>query len=116
MGPLTALTLLITLPELGTLGRNRIARLAGLAPLNDDSGTQINIRFIQGGRKRVRNALYMAALSASRFNPVLSEFYQRLLKAGKLKGFRISFADQKRDGRGIGAAIVGQPFLPILRD
>src|ERR1700730_12322 len=85
VGPLTALTLLITLPELGALGRNRIARLAGLAPLNDDSGTQINIRFIQGGRKRVRNALYMAALSASRFNPVLSEFYQRLLKAGKPK-------------------------------
>jgi transposase len=73
------------LPELGTLGRNRIARLVGLAPLNDDSGTQKNKRFIQGGRKRPRCALYMPALTASRHNPVLKEFYQRLLKAGKLK-------------------------------
>ena len=85
VGHLTAITLLISLPELGTLGRNRISRLVGLAPLNDDSGTQKNKRFIQGGRKRPRCALYMAALTASRHNPVLKEFYQRLLKAGKLK-------------------------------
>jgi transposase len=85
VGHLTAVTLLITLPELGTLGRNRIARLVGLAPLNDDTGLQKNKRFIQGGRKRPRCALYMPALSASRHNPVLKEFYERLLKAGKLK-------------------------------
>jgi transposase len=85
VGQLTALTLLITVPELGTLGRNRISRLVGLAPLNDDSGHQKNKRFIQGGRKRPRNALYMAALSASQHNAVLSPFYQRLLKAGKPK-------------------------------
>jgi transposase len=85
IGQLTAVTLLITLPELGSLGRKQIARLVGLAPLNDDSGTQKNKRCIQGGRKRPRCALYMPALSASRFNPVLKEFYQRLLKAGKLK-------------------------------
>lgn len=85
VGELTAVTLLITLPELGTLGRNRISRLVGLAPLNDDSGLQKNKRFIQGGRKRPRCALYMSALSASRHNPVLRDFYQRLLKAGKLK-------------------------------
>jgi transposase len=85
VGHLTAVTLLITLPELGSLGRNRIARLVGLAPLNDDSGTQKNKRFIQGGRKRPRCALYMSALTASQHNPVLKEFYQRLLKAGKLK-------------------------------
>src|SRR6202035_2162071 len=85
VGHLTAVTLLITLPELGTLGRNRMVRLVGLAPLNDDSGTQKNKRFIQGGRKRPRCALYMPALSASRHNPVLKDFYQRLLKAGKLK-------------------------------
>ena len=85
VGHLTAVTLLITLPELGSLGRNRIARLVGLAPLNDDSGTQKNKRFIQGGRKPARCALYMPALTASRHNPVLNEFYQRLLKAGKLK-------------------------------
>jgi len=57
----------------------------GLAPLNDDSGKQSNKRFIQGGRKRPRSALYMAGLSASRHNPVLRDFYQRLLKAGKPK-------------------------------
>jgi transposase len=85
VGQLTALILLITVPELGTLGRNCISRLVGLAPLNDDSGTQKNKRFIQGGRKRPRNALYMAALSASQHNAVLSPFYQRLLKAGKAK-------------------------------
>ena len=85
VGHLTAVTLLITLPELGTLGRNCIVRLVGLAPLNDDSGKQSNKRFIQGGRKRPRCALYMPALTASRHNPVLKEFYQRLLKAGKLK-------------------------------
>ena len=85
VGPLTALTLLITVPELGTVSRNRISRLVGLAPLNDDSGTQKNKRFIQGGRKRPREALYMAALSASQHNAVLRAFYQRLLKAGKLK-------------------------------
>ena len=85
VGQLTALTLLITLPELGTVGRNRISRLAGLAPLNDDSGKQKNKRYIQGGRKRPRGALYMAALTASQHNAQLSAFYQRLLKAGKLK-------------------------------
>jgi transposase len=85
VGQLTALSLLITVPELGSLGRNRLSRLVGLAPLNDDSGQQSNKRFIQGGRKRPRAALYMAGLSASRHNPVLRDFYQRLLKAGKPK-------------------------------
>jgi transposase len=85
VGQLTAVTLLITVPELGTLNRNRISRLVGLAPLNEDSGLQKNKRFIQGGRKVPRNALYMASLSASQHNPVLSEFYQRLRKAGKPK-------------------------------
>jgi transposase len=85
VGQLTALTLLMTVPELGTLGRNRISRLIGLAPLNDDSGQQSHKRFIQGGRKRPRGALYMASLSASRYNPVLGAFYRRLLKAGKPK-------------------------------
>jgi transposase len=85
VGQLRALSLLITVPELGSLGRNCISRLVGLAPLNDDSGRQSNKRFIQGGRKRPRAALYMAGLSASRHNPVLRDFYQRLLKAGKPK-------------------------------
>jgi transposase len=85
VGFLTALTLVITVPELGTLSRNRICRLVGLAPLNDDSGQGGKKRFIQGGRKRPRSSLYMASLSASRYNEVLAGFYQRLLKAGKAK-------------------------------
>src|SRR6202022_13106 len=85
VGVLTALTLLVTVPELGKLGRNRISRLVGLPPLNDDSGTLKGKRFIQGGRKRPRCALYMATLSATQHNPVLAAFYQRLLKAGKVK-------------------------------
>jgi transposase len=85
VGYLTAVTLLMTLPELGSLGRKAIARLVGLAPLNDESGQENHQRFIQGGRKQARRALYMPALSAARHNPLLKEFYQRLLKAGKLK-------------------------------
>jgi transposase len=85
VGFFTALTLVITVPELGTLSRNRICRLVGLAPLNDDSGQVGKKRFIQGGRKRPRSALYMASLSASQHNEVLADFYQRLLKAGKAK-------------------------------
>jgi transposase len=81
VGLLTALTLLSTVPELGTLGRNRIARLIGLAPLNDDSGK----RFIQGERFRPRCALYIASVTASVHNPILRTLYQRLLKAGKTK-------------------------------
>jgi transposase len=85
VGLLTAVTLLITLPELGTLARNRIARLVGLAPLNDDSGKRSGKRFIQGGRFRPRCALYMASVTASIHNPILRTLYQRLLKAGKAK-------------------------------
>jgi transposase len=85
VGFLTALTLVLTVPELGTLSRNRICRLVGLAPLNDDSGQGGKKRFIQGGRQRPRSALYMASLSASRYNEVLADFYLRLLKAGKAK-------------------------------
>jgi transposase len=85
VGLLTAVTLLITVPELGTLGRNRIARLVGLAPLNDDSGTRTGKRFIQGGRSRPRCALYLASVTASVHNPILRHFYLRLLQAGKPK-------------------------------
>jgi transposase len=85
VGFFTALTLLITVPELGTLRRNHLSRLVGLAPLNDDSGQQTHKRFIQGGRKRPRCALYMASLSAFRHNEILAAFYQRLIKAGKPK-------------------------------
>jgi transposase len=85
VGPVVSLTLLAELPELGTLGRRQIASLVGVAPLNRDSGTLRGKRTVWGGRAKVRAALYMAALVATRFNPVLQAFYQRLLAAGKPK-------------------------------
>jgi transposase len=85
IGDQTARILIAALPELGSLGRRQIAALAGLAPMNRDSGTMRGRRTIQGGRADVRCALYMAALSAVRFNPILKAFYQRLVAAGKAK-------------------------------
>jgi transposase len=85
VGNVTAFTLLAELPELGLLDRKEIAALVGVAPINHDSGHHTGKRHIHGGRSAVRNILYMATLSATRFNPVIKEFYQRLLKAGKLK-------------------------------
>jgi transposase len=85
VGPVVALTLLAELPELGALDRKRLAALVGVAPLNADSGTRRGKRLVWGGRGRVRAALYMAALVATRYNPVLRAFYQRLLRAGKAK-------------------------------
>ena len=73
------------MPELGKLTNNQASSLAGLAPFNRDSGKFRGRRMIYGGRKDIRQALYMAALSASRFNPILKEFYQRLLANGKPK-------------------------------
>jgi len=83
IGPTTARTLLAELPELGRLDRRAIAALAGVAPFNTDSGQHRGQRHIWGGRASVRAALYMAALVASRYNPVLRAFYQRLRAAGK---------------------------------
>jgi transposase len=85
IGPVVSLTLLADLPELGTLSRGQVAVLVGVAPLNCDSGTKRGSRHIWGGRARVRQTLYLAALSASRYNPVIQPFYQRLLAAGKPK-------------------------------
>ena len=85
VGEQLSLSLLAYLPELGTLNRKQIAALVGVAPFNRDSGPRRGKRSVWGGRIRVRATLYMAALSASRFNPVLRVFYQRLLAAGKPK-------------------------------
>jgi transposase len=85
IGPVTAATLIAELPELGTINRQKIAALAGLAPFNRDSGNRKRRRRIFGGRSSVRCVLYMAALSATRSNPVIRPFYQRLLDKGKLK-------------------------------
>lgn len=85
VGRVLALTLLAELPELGRLSRREIAKLVGVAPLSRDSGTLRGRRFIHGGRASVRGVLYMGALVASRRNPVIATFYQRLLAAGKPK-------------------------------
>lgn len=85
IGPVATSTLLATLPELGTLTHKQIAALVGVAPLNRDSGTLRGRRTCWGGRAQVRAVLYMAALAATRFNPVMRAFYRRLCTAGKAK-------------------------------
>ena len=85
VGSRTTSTLLALLPELGHLNRKQIAALVGLAPFNHDSGTHRGARFVAGGRAAVRSAIYMSALTAVRWNPVLRTFYRRLLAAGKPK-------------------------------
>lgn len=84
-GPVLSRTLIADLPELGRLSRREIAKLAGIAPLSRDSGTLRGRRFVQGGRAPVRAVLYMAALVATRRNPVIKAFYARLVAAGKPK-------------------------------
>jgi transposase len=83
VGETTAMALLACMPELGTLSRKQAASLAGLAPHPNDSGRTSGYRATRGGRKDVRNALYMAALSAKAYNPQLKEFYDRLILKGK---------------------------------
>ena len=85
VGEQLSLALLSQLPELGTLNRRQVAALVGVAPFNRDSGTLRGKRQIWGGRARLRAVLYMGAMVASRFNPVIRDFYQRLLAAGKPK-------------------------------
>jgi transposase len=84
IGKVTAMTLIADLPELGQLNRKKIAALVGLAPFNCDSGLSKGKRAIWGGRASVRKALYMAALVATRCNPVIKRFYDRLCKEGKV--------------------------------
>lgn len=83
VGPVLSVSLLSGLPELGDLNRKQIATLVGVAPLNCDSGKLRGRRIIWGGRADVRSTLYMATLAATRFNPVIKAFYQRLIQAGK---------------------------------
>jgi transposase len=85
IGRVVSITLLADLPELGTLSRHQIAALVGVAPLNRDSGRFRGKRMVWGGRARVRAALYMAALTATRYNPIIKAFYQRLCSAGKAR-------------------------------
>ena len=95
IGNIVARTLIADLPELGRLDRKQIAALVGVAPLNRDSGKMRGKRTTWGGRAKVRCALYMAALVASRRNPVLAAFYQRLLRAGKAKKLALTAVMRK---------------------
>lgn len=90
VGSCSAIALLAAMPELGSLDRRQAAALAGLAPRNRDSGNFTGKRSIGGGRAQARRALYMAALSASRCNPILQPFYQRLRSSGK--PFKVALA------------------------
>lgn len=85
VGDQTSLSLIAWVPELGTLNRQQIARLVGVAPLNRDSGQWRGRRTIRGGRGQVRRVLYMATLKAVKINPILEDLYQRLLQHGKAK-------------------------------
>lgn len=85
VGKVTAATMLALLPELGTINRQQIAALVGVAPVNKDSGRRSRKRRVFGGRANVRSVLYMAALSASKHNPRIKAFYNRLLDNGKEK-------------------------------
>lgn len=85
VGPVTAAILTSDLPELGHLDKKKIAALVGVAPFNNDSGRFRGQRHIKGGRPAVRQVLYMASISASRFNPCIRPFYQSLIRRGKLK-------------------------------
>jgi transposase len=83
VGPVLTVTILAGLPELGTLNRHEIAALVGTCPFNRDSGTMRGKRTIFGGRAEVRSVLHMATLAATRSNPVIKVFYDRLINAGK---------------------------------
>jgi transposase len=85
VGPVLSRTLLAELPELGQLSRQEISKLVGVAPLNNDSGKYKGKRRCWGGRASVRGPLYMGTLAATRYNPVIKGFYERLIAKGKLR-------------------------------
>jgi len=95
IGPVTAATLLADLPELGKLDRKQIAALVGVAPMNHDSGRKRGYRKTKGGRPEVRSVLYMSALSAIRYNPVIKAQYAQLVKRGKEKKVAITACMRK---------------------
>lgn len=112
VGEVLSATLLATLPELGQLNAKQIAALVGLAPLNRDSGQFRGRRMIWGGRARVRTALYMPTLVATRHNPTIKAFYERLVARGKQK--KVALTACMRKLLTILNAIVksGQPWQP----
>ncbi len=111
VGPRTAALLLAHMPELGELNRREAAALAGLAPFNRDSGNMRGKRTIFGGRRAVRTGLYMAALVATRHNPILAAFYQRLRAAGKPPKLALT-ATMRKLLLALNSALKPQPLLP----
>jgi transposase len=95
IGPVTAATLLADLPELGKLDRKQIAALVGVAPMNQDSGRKRGYRKTKGGRPEVRSVLYMSALSAIRYNPMIKAQFEQLVKRGKEKKVAITACMRK---------------------
>jgi transposase len=95
IGPQTARALIAQLPELGHLSHRAVAALVGVAPFAADSGRRRGIRTIRGGRAAVRAPLYMATLTATRYNPRILAFYQRLVAAGKPKKLALIAAMHK---------------------
>lgn len=95
VGTTTCATMLAFMPELGTVNSARAAKLAGLAPLNQDSGKARGKRHVWGGRSIVRSTLHMAMLSAVRYNPVIKAFYDRLIAAGKPKKVALTACSHK---------------------
>jgi len=95
VGPVTAATLLAELPELGKLDGKQIASLVGLAPINQDSGKRSRYRKTGKGRPSVRNVLYMAALTGTRYNPVIKKQYDGLVARGKIKKVAITACMRK---------------------
>jgi transposase len=114
IGPVMSRTVLAELPELGLLNRKQIAALVGVAPFNRDSGRLRGHRTIWGGRASVRRVLYMAALVATRWNPVIRLFYQRLRAAGKAP--KVALVAAMRKLLTILNALVhhGTPWQPVV--
>ena len=95
IGPVTIFSLVADLPELGSLDRREVAAIVGVAPFNRDSGKFRGSRRCWGGRAHVRAALYMATLVGVRYNPILHEFYDRLVRAGKAKKLALTACMRK---------------------
>jgi transposase len=114
IGPVMSRTVLAELPELGLLNRKQIAALVGVAPFTRDSGRLRGHRTIWGGRAPVRQVLYMAALVATRWNPVIRLFYQRLRPAGK--ALKVALVAAMRKLLTILNAMVhhGTPWRPVV--
>jgi len=113
VGFVTAAVILGHLPELGKVDNNQIAALAGLAPFNNDSGPRRGLRHISGGRHSVRSAIYMAAFNASRCNPVLKPFYDRLRAKGK--AFKVAIiAVARKLLIALNTAFANPRFTPLI--